>query len=359
MSSATEHAVRLLAPRNLHQCLWLPERPSHARLRITFATTSNFDNKSLPCILFVGPMFGSRYNALLFNKLAKDVGVRVICVDRPGIGGSTPVPLRERLPVWLETVPALLQALDVKHVSLVSHSAGTLYLLNTLDAYREILHSKAPYVALLAPWVHMQYSGSGLWTAASKLPQGAFSYWSGLSGFINQNVQSLGALSSAFTPKKSSTCEAETSSQSGNYGVSKKVEAEVDRLMADYLFNWESMKGGNEEALLLLKKDASVSWGACEDYVAYVKTLNERETERQKQDEGYAKLKVRLFFAKSDIMIGKQGQNYFEDVWKSGCAPDAIELESTEMSGTNHDSVLVDLEKGALRRIVEEIKGLA
>lgn len=59
------------------------------------------------------------------------------------------MPLRERLPVWLETVPALLQALDVKHVSLVSHSAGTLYLLNTLDTHRNILHPEAPYVALL------------------------------------------------------------------------------------------------------------------------------------------------------------------------------------------------------------------
>jgi hypothetical protein len=35
--------------------------------------------------------------------------------DRPGFGGSTPVPLDQRVNIWLEIVPAVLEKLEVKH----------------------------------------------------------------------------------------------------------------------------------------------------------------------------------------------------------------------------------------------------
>jgi len=53
--------------------------------------------------------------------------------------------------VWLETVPALLQQLDIEHVALLTHSAGTIYTLNTLYHHRSLLDPKAPYVAFLGP----------------------------------------------------------------------------------------------------------------------------------------------------------------------------------------------------------------
>jgi hypothetical protein len=53
--------------------------------------------------------------------------------------------------VWLETVPALLRKVNVQHVSIVTHSAGGVYTLNTLAKLRSILDPKAPYVALLGP----------------------------------------------------------------------------------------------------------------------------------------------------------------------------------------------------------------
>ena len=51
--------------------------------------------------------------------------------------------------VWLETVPALLEQLNVEHVAFVTHSAGTLYTLNTLFHFRPFLDPQAPYVAFL------------------------------------------------------------------------------------------------------------------------------------------------------------------------------------------------------------------
>jgi hypothetical protein len=54
--------------------------------------------------------------------------------------------------VWLETVPFLLKHLNIQYVSLVCHSAGTLYLLNTLYYLRDILHPQHPYVGTIGKY---------------------------------------------------------------------------------------------------------------------------------------------------------------------------------------------------------------
>lgn len=76
-------------------------------------------------------------------------------LHRPGMGGSTPVPLSQRVHVWLETAPALLEALNVKHVSLLTHSAGTIYTLNTLYHLRHILDPQRPFVAFMGMWAFL------------------------------------------------------------------------------------------------------------------------------------------------------------------------------------------------------------
>lgn len=65
------------------------------------------------------------------------------------MGHSTDVPLRQRVTVWLEVVPRLLEHLQIQHVALAAHSSGTIYLLNTLARYRNILHPTRPLVALV------------------------------------------------------------------------------------------------------------------------------------------------------------------------------------------------------------------
>jgi len=77
-----DKALAFVCAEEFHRCLWLPETQDHGRLRVTFSTTKNFDQASLPAMLFVGPMFGSRYNSIDINHLAAECGVRVICCDR-------------------------------------------------------------------------------------------------------------------------------------------------------------------------------------------------------------------------------------------------------------------------------------
>lgn len=65
------------------------------------------------------------------------------------MGHSTDVPLRQRVDVWIELVPRLLAHLQIEHVTLAAHSAGTIFLLNTLARCRNILHPDRPLVALI------------------------------------------------------------------------------------------------------------------------------------------------------------------------------------------------------------------
>jgi pimeloyl-ACP methyl ester carboxylesterase len=82
---------------------------------------------------------------------------------RPGFGGSTLVPLSQRISVWIEAVPLVLARLGVKHVALFSHSAGTIYSLNTLGQLREILDPVKPYVAFIGKIFPAHHRGNALY----------------------------------------------------------------------------------------------------------------------------------------------------------------------------------------------------
>jgi hypothetical protein len=65
------------------------------------------------------------------------------------MGGSASIPNESRIEVWVELVPLLLDHLSIDHVALIAHSAGTMYLLNTMFCCRDILDPEHPYVAFL------------------------------------------------------------------------------------------------------------------------------------------------------------------------------------------------------------------
>lgn len=94
---------------------------------------------------------GGRYSLLRLHFIATRLKIRILTIDRPGLGGSTAVPLRSRLATWLATVSALLAHLRVPYVSLASHSGGALYLISTILSYRGLLHPRNPHIVFLAP----------------------------------------------------------------------------------------------------------------------------------------------------------------------------------------------------------------
>ncbi|TKA67243.1 hypothetical protein B0A49_12378 [Cryomyces minteri] len=365
-SSPKDQAIRAICTKHFHQALWLPGTANHSKLKVTYSTTTNFDNVSLPAILFIGPMFGTRWSSLHFDKLARDCGVRVICVDRPAFGGSTSVTIDIRMRVWLETVPALLQRLDVKHVAMMTHSAGAVYTLNTLLHHRSLLDPKAPYVAFLAPWVPIAHSGATLTTIAAKLPTSLLDSWAGLNTFINTKIVpsaswSGGIISSSAALFSSSASTdvpgAETSTSTTpfeQYGFDEDTAKLIEKLSSKYQFA-ESTAGANEEAKLCLRKCDDADWGEAADYSSCIRKIAVNEAALGSRKPNAVKVSVEAFFGGSDIMIVKRGQKYFKQCWQSDEVKGKVDFATRTFPEANHDSVHFDQKKGALRTVFERI----
>lgn len=320
---------------------------------------------------------------MAFNDLAKKKGVRIVAPDRyvrslrcqlgntlltedrPGMGGSTQVPLAIRMETWLGIVPALLAHLHLEHVHLMAHSAGTMYLLNTLHDQRgSLLGGKETYIGIMGPWVHDEHSHVAILNWAAKLPNGLLDSWNGLIKTINTSIAPSVAWSGGAISALAGTFQSAPSKDAGDedasaklYGTSKEVAKEIERLQFKFFFA-EDTTAGNEDARMGLKMGGNDLWGACEDYAEFVRTLVKEEEKLKDADPSNAGLKIRVFYAESDMMIGKGGQKYFEECWSQDGVPGPIDYEGREMPGTNHETVFINADKSALPIIFEDIASL-
>jgi predicted dienelactone hydrolase len=80
--SPVDMATTFCSNISFHRSLYLPVSSEHERLRVTFATTTNFGEKELPVVLFCHPMGAARYLIYEFEEVAKKEGVRVLVIDR-------------------------------------------------------------------------------------------------------------------------------------------------------------------------------------------------------------------------------------------------------------------------------------
>ncbi|TVY33189.1 hypothetical protein LSUB1_G006335, partial [Lachnellula subtilissima] len=349
LSPVQEHVIEFVSPIKFHQSFTLPATDTHGALKVTYAVSGIPVGEDAPTILFCGGMFGSRWMAVFNDFLATKVGVRVLYIDRPGFGGSTRVPLNQRISTFLETIPALLRHLTIPHISLASHSSGTIFALNLLAAHPDLLSPSNPSLTLFAPWVHQSLTGNTSLTVAAVLPNNLLNHWNALTGFmINTAVPTVGA----------------------SIGVSSEVMDADNRCLEfcgmDYkatqeLFNFamkcafaEETKGANDEARLCLKSvPGECSWDAAESYPELVQNL--KVAWERRFEEGKAPLSLRLVYAEDDVMIGEKGRLYFEGCWAEGKGGRGIEVRSTKAIGTNHDT-LVDCTKEWLREMMESVK---
>ncbi|KAJ4397542.1 hypothetical protein N0V93_001773 [Gnomoniopsis smithogilvyi] len=355
--SISHPALDFVKDDRMHRELTLPATATHKALNVSYADVGRLPGDSRagsvvdhPTILLIPGMFASRFLALTLHAIAEKLGVRVLIVDRPGMGLSTNVPLGQRIPIWVDLVPYLLQHLGIKHVSLVSHSAGTTFLLNTLQDCRNVLHPDRPFVALLAPWVDPEHSKNTAMQAARLIPAGAFGVWNLLPKarpvFATSGNFFTGLSNAVFGPSSQGDEQTKNSSRlEADYGVPRQVQSRLGDLVFKSTFA-ENTVGANSEALLCLKKGPEATWGACQNYDVYFKRLHENEKQRSASvgsDQTRAKLRIRAYFAESDAMIGKKGNVYLTDCIKGGSevlASDAIDFEASTIIGTDHDTLL-------------------
>jgi hypothetical protein len=147
--------------------------------------------------------------------------------------------------------------------------------------------------------------------------------WADLNIFINNKVMpsaswSGGLLSSAASLFSSSASTdipgteiSASTTPAERYGVDGETAKAIDELSMKYRFA-EDITGVNDEAKLCLRKCEDADWGEAQDYAACIRSIAQNERTLQQQNPGGAKLKVQAFFSDSDIMIGKRGQEYFE-----------------------------------------------
>jgi hypothetical protein len=193
--------------------------------------------------------------------------------------------------------------------------------------------------------------------------------WADLSIYINNNVMpsaswSGGLLSSAASLFSSSASTdipgAEISTfttPAERYGVDGETAKVIDKLSMKHRFA-EDITGVNDEAKLCLRKCDDADWGEARDYAACIRSIAQNERTLQQQNSGGAKLKVEAFFSDSDIMIGKRGQEYFEQCWQQDVCKESLDFATKTYPNTTHDSVVVDYKKGALRDVFEKVARL-
>ncbi|BCS17351.1 alpha/beta hydrolase [Aspergillus puulaauensis] len=296
-----------------------------------------------PALLYLPGMFASRYLGVPMHVMAERAGVRMIVVDRPGMGGSTDVPLARRFDVWVDLVPRLLAHLEIQRVSLASHSAGTMYLFNTWLKCRDFVN---PVIFLLAPWVDLVHSRVTSLQIAKYLPNKAFDYWHLIPRFFVKQASPVLASSGAVMRRMSMSSGIGTSRAEEDhtfldenfrrierdYGVPKKESEELSRLAVQFMFT-ESTVGANSEALQCLRKGDGGEWGICGDYVICRDTLAALERQRDDND----RATVRTYFSETDALVGGRGQKYFQECWAPGV--EGIDFECKVIKGTDHDTV--------------------
>ncbi|GAA5905845.1 hypothetical protein JCM8208_003353 [Rhodotorula glutinis] len=121
-----------------------------------------------PVVVWLNGMGGHRLAATLEDGMFASRGVRLITLDRPSAGKSTPVPLRHRVTASFDALVAVLAAEGVSTLSLLSHSNGILYALYTLRHLPE--HLSVRSWALSSPYVPPWLSGSVALSAARWIP---------------------------------------------------------------------------------------------------------------------------------------------------------------------------------------------
>lgn len=144
--SAMAVAQYLRSPR-LTRLLTL-RRPPHRGLQVSLADVGNPNGR--PVMVFLG-LGCVRYLIALYDEMAEALGLRLIAVDRWGMGRTGEVPQEQRgVKEWAAVCEEVMDSLGIRECGILAHSAGAPYALAfALRLPLRIIGS----IHLLAPWV--------------------------------------------------------------------------------------------------------------------------------------------------------------------------------------------------------------
>ncbi|KAL4905706.1 hypothetical protein BDW74DRAFT_12130 [Aspergillus multicolor] len=121
--------------------------PTSGRV-IAFSEVGDPKGHMVLCCLGMGL---TRYLMAFYDELARSLGLRLVTLDRPGVGESGPYTTDAGTPLsWPDDVAIVCNHLKVTKFSILAHSAGAIYALAT--ALRIPQHIRGR-IHLLAPWI--------------------------------------------------------------------------------------------------------------------------------------------------------------------------------------------------------------
>ncbi|KAH8912906.1 hypothetical protein BR93DRAFT_942658 [Coniochaeta sp. PMI_546] len=290
-------------------------------------------------LLFFPPLMASRLLHVTKDELAKKHKIRIISLDRPGIGGTDPSPPDKRLDLW--QVPALLAHLGIQHVSIACHSGGTIWALDMILHHPELLHPSRPYLAIGAPWILPSHTGSPTFSLVQVLPAGLIGQMDKLVTLVNNHILPLVGTSAALSVGVSQPSVAED----------VKFEEEMSPKIMDRVYA-EGVQGISAEAILLMQKaNGSAGWSDWGDYDKLVPRL------ASALRAAHRRLRIDVFYAETDSLIGNagsKGQKWLDKCFNAQGNEDAIEYRSRVVEGTDHNTVW-NLKWGAAQEMFEVI----
>lgn len=377
-------AIEKICDIRLHRSFILTGDASKGRLKPLRVSYSDVGSTEInaPVLLWASGMFGGRFTGVELMDLALAHGIRLLAIDRPGIGGSGAVPVSQRVSTWLAVVPALLNHLGIKHIGLGCHSAGTIYVLSTVTHLRHLLHPDRPYVCMFGPWVPPQYSGKWDMKIVSMMPKAVLGQWHWMAKTVFDIDNSItpglslartvlrkasGALNPSSGTMKpifpaggnAEPIDALEPSTTGDsvilpkHGplIPRELLVATTRLATASIFA-ENVQGASDEALICMGKAAIPSWTSIGDAIERIAA---NELTRETNEESQARLRIDVFYGMKDQMIGKGGEEYLESCLDRAYEQGAIECTSMVIENTDHNSVLFP-ETGAFDLVFEAMK---
>ncbi|KAF2500610.1 hypothetical protein BU16DRAFT_253369 [Lophium mytilinum] len=364
-----ERAIEFLCDIRFHKSIVLPPDPTKGRLnplRVSYSDYGYHDPlhpESEAVVLFCGPLMGGRIAYAQLDSLLKRHRVRIIHPDRPGIGGSDPVKLQNRISTWLDLVPYLLNHLSIPHVSLASHSGGCIYLFNTLLALPHILHPSTPYLALFAPWVHYSHTNNTSLALTKYLPTAAVGKFGALARFVNNNLTPVVGYSGSLLNQlkhqspvappaaaaTSATSGLDDAAAAGPTADAALFTKALSSTALTYIFA-EASNGFSEDAKLFLHKGAHTAW-SCPDATTGAPAWTDTDgfvpllCAQVFLNSITGALAVDVFHAASDNMVGEKGQKWFDECWDAERWPQGVRERMSYRSqvgpvGTDHNFLI-------------------
>ncbi|KAH6722837.1 hypothetical protein BKA61DRAFT_565498 [Leptodontidium sp. MPI-SDFR-AT-0119] len=183
-----------------------------------------------------------------------------------------------------------------------------------------------------------------LWFRANMTP---------VTGFGENIVASIEAsIGSKFHRNKS--FEVMNGAENRENGKEFKFEEKLRPVIVDPAYA-ENVQGLSQEALLFLTRGNGHDWGPWEDYDRFVPILAKADKEFGETNPGGEKLKIGVFFAQTDTMIGNDaGLMWFDKRWREEVRGD-VEYHSEFVKGADHDGTF-NLRWVTAQTAFEEVK---